>query len=364
MKRYLIVKTSSLGDIVQSFPALSLLKKIHPDAKIDWVVEHNAKDLLLSHPYVNRVIFFEGKKWKKHPWRSSCRKAIAHFVKELRLHRYDAIFDLQGNIKSGIITGFAKAKHKVGFDSQNVAEWPNLIATNRHVAINPTVNLRLQYCQVINGYFSLNAKYKQEPDLFLSVKPSKKIEKLFSHSLVQNKVNILVCPFSRWKNKQIPVKRLCDFLNFLSKDLDATFLFISGDENEKIAAQTLALRFPDRSIVLSGYSLVSLFLLMEKMDLIVSMDSLPLHLAGLSSKPTISFFGASNGHLYAPLGDQHLSLQGRCPHGYFFQKRCKHLRSCISGACMDDFSLDKITSKLRNWPFYKKIKEKNKTKQI
>ena len=364
MKRYLIVKTSSLGDIVQSFPALSLLKKIEPDAEIDWVAEHSAKDLLLSHPHINRVIFLEEKKWKKYPWRSRCRKAIANFIKDLRLNRYDAIFDLQGNIKSGVITALAKAKNKIGFDSNNVAEWPNLIATNRHISINPTVNLRLQYCQLINGFFSLNAKYKQEPDLFLSVKPSKKIEKLLSHSLVQNKVNILVCPFSRWKNKQIPVKRLCDLLSFLSKDLDATFLFVSGDDTEKIEAQTLALRFPDRSIVLSGYSLISLFHLMEKMDLIISMDSLPLHLAGLSSIPTVSFFGSSNGHLYSPLGSQHLVFQGRCPYGYFFQKRCKHLRSCISGACMEDFSNEKISSKLKNWSFYKSIKDKNKVKQI
>ena len=185
------------------------------------------------------------------------------------------------------------ADYKIGFDSHNVTEWPNLLVTNRHISINPTVNLRLQYCQVVNGFFSLNAKYKHEPDLFLSVKPSKKIERLLSHSLVQNKINILICPFSRWKNKQIPVKRLCDLLSFLSTDLDATFLFVSGDDTEKIAAQTLALRFPDRSIVLSGYSLVSLFHLMEKMDLVISMDSLPLHLAGLSSTPTISFFGSS-----------------------------------------------------------------------
>jgi len=364
MKRYLIVKTSSLGDIVQSFPALSLLKKLEPDSEIDWVAEKNAKELLLNHPHIKRVIIFEGKKWKKHPWRSHCRKRISYFIKELRLYRYDAIFDLQGNIKSGVITAFAKSKYKIGFDSQNVAEWPNIIATNRHILVNPTVNLRLQYCQIINGFFSSFNKNKKEPDLFLSINTDKKIEELISNTLTQKNVNILVCPFSRWKNKQVPTNRLYELLSFLKNDLDANFLFVSGNDNEKIAAQTLALRFPDRSIVLSGYSLISLFHLMQRMDLVISMDSLPLHLSGLSVAPTISFFGPSNSHLYSPLGDQHLSFQGRCPYGHFFQKRCKHLRSCISGACMDDFSLDQIAVKLKNWSFYKDLKNKNIIKQI
>lgn len=74
--------------------------------------------------------------------------------------------------------------------------------------------------------------------------------------------------------------------------------------------------------------------LMSNMRLIVTMDSLPLHLAATTSVATFSIFGASLGKRFAPVGEQHHFFQGACPYGRTFTNRCPILRSCKTGACI------------------------------
>ena len=360
MKRFLIVKTSALGDIVQSFFALSLLKQIHPKAKIHWVAEKMAKELLEDHPYIDEVICLESKKWKKHPWRLENRKAFLAFVRKLRSHYYDAVFDLQGNCKSGCITFLTKAQYKVGFNKLAVTEWPNILATNYHIAVNTKDNLRMQYTQIIRSFFSYKDPLRS--DLFLEKMKNtiKYPDKILGNFLHRERTKIMICPFSRWKNKQLSVKKLCDVLSFLVKDIDPVFLFIAGNIEEKTAAQVLALHFAERSKVLYDQSLPILLHLIDRMDLVIGVDSLLLHLAEWTTTPTISFFGPSSGYLYSPLGDRHLVFQGKCPYGFLFHKRCKRLRDCISGACMEDISLDGIIEKIKNWEFYKELRKNSK----
>jgi len=65
MMRILVVKTSSLGDIIQAFPVLDYLKQCQPSCEIDWVVEHPFAELVSSHPLIHQAIVIETKKWRK-----------------------------------------------------------------------------------------------------------------------------------------------------------------------------------------------------------------------------------------------------------------------------------------------------------
>jgi heptosyltransferase-1 len=73
---------------------------------------------------------------------------------------------------------------------------------------------------------------------------------------------------------------------------------------------------------------------MDSVDLVVAMDSLPLHLAGTTKVKTFSVFGASLASKFKPAGKKHLTLQGHCPYGRVFEKRCPILRTCPTGACI------------------------------
>jgi heptosyltransferase-1 len=88
---------------------------------------------------------------------------------------------------------------------------------------------------------------------------------------------------------------------------------------------------------------------MSKMDLVVSVDSLALHLAGTTQTPTYSIFGSSLAKKYQPLGLIHESFQGACPYGKKFEKRCSILRTCSTGSCIKDLTFKELTYHFSNW---------------
>src|SRR3990172_12925186 len=101
---FLIVKTSAIGDVVQTFPVLEYLRRKFPHAKIDWVVEEGIAPLLRAHPLLDEVIPIRSKAWTRSPLSFQTRTEFSAFVKKLRSTHYDYLFDLQGDTKSSVPT--------------------------------------------------------------------------------------------------------------------------------------------------------------------------------------------------------------------------------------------------------------------
>jgi len=78
------------------------------------------------------------------------------------------------------------------------------------------------------------------------------------------------------------------------------------------------------------------------MQLVIAMDSLPLHLAGTTNTKTFSFFGPSSSAKFMPMGEQHHAFQGSCPYGKVIQRRCPIIRTCKTGACLRGISSDTL----------------------
>lgn len=104
----LIVKLSSLGDVVHAMPAVQDILAARPDARLDWVVERGFASLVERCAGVRRAIPCELRKWRKSPLSSATRQAWRAFRGELRQERYDAVIDLQGLTKSGLIAHMAQ----------------------------------------------------------------------------------------------------------------------------------------------------------------------------------------------------------------------------------------------------------------
>lgn len=101
--RILLVKTSSLGDVIHNLPVASDLKKRFPDADIDWCVEEGFAAVPRLHPGVRRVIPVALRRWRKTPLSVATWKEIGAFRRELRSEIYDVILDSQGLLKSALI---------------------------------------------------------------------------------------------------------------------------------------------------------------------------------------------------------------------------------------------------------------------
>jgi heptosyltransferase-1 len=336
--KILIVKISAIGDIIQSFHVLEYLKKKFLNLEVDWVVSKEALSLIESHPLIGKAICFEG-----------FFKNFKVFYGNLRRKSYDVVFDLQGNCKSGIVTFLARSSDKVGFNYKSVFEWPNLLATNIRYFIDSNQNMRFQYLELVKSYFKDKTLFSFNKRLLLVDELEEaKIEKILKNLNVGGGIKVLVSPNSKWSSKEIPKFILLDFLSYIERNLKASFLFIWGNEKEREKAFSLHENFKENSVVLKEkLKFSTLQNLIDRMDLVIASDSSVLHLCDSVKTPSFSFFGPTSKLIFKPLGDEHFSLQGRCPYGKVFQKKCSDLRFCKSGKCMEKYF--KVEEIFKNW---------------
>jgi heptosyltransferase-1 len=115
--KILLVRVSSLGDVLHNLPMVADILRHHPDARIDWVVEEGYVSLVRLNPHVRKIIPFALRRWRRGLGDSATRAELKGFFRELRAEQYDYVFDTQGLIKTGIIMAAARVRpggHKVG----------------------------------------------------------------------------------------------------------------------------------------------------------------------------------------------------------------------------------------------------------
>ena len=316
--KILIVKTSALGDVIQSFGVLGDLHVRFPHAQIDWVIEPSLYSLVAAHPLVRRAI-------PRKEWRA------------IRAEKYDLLFDLQGNCKSALVTLLARSRKKIGFGWHSVREWPNLLATRIHVNVPRALNMRLQYLALIQHYFQSQLPLAPPVRFSISAEEQQRLDQV----LLPGR-KIMVCPGSKWRNKQL---RPDVWVGFLQRVLQETpaHLIIVGEERS--AFPELFEAFPEARF-LEKPSFPLWQNAMSAVDLVFAVDSSALHLCGTTDTPSFSFFGPTRPELFKPIGPQHGHVHGSCPYGRQFDKQCPLLRSCPTGACLRSLEAEGL---FRSW---------------
>jgi len=121
MPKILLVKTSSMGDVIHNLPVVSDILVHFPEAEIDWVVEESFAGVPALHPGVGEIIPVAMRRWRKNLLNRTVCAEIFTFVKHLRHKTYDVVLDTQGLIKSAVITRLAQGA-RCGFDRQSARE--------------------------------------------------------------------------------------------------------------------------------------------------------------------------------------------------------------------------------------------------
>jgi heptosyltransferase-1 len=106
----LLVRVSSLGDVLHNLPMVADILRQHPDANIDWVVEEGYVSLVRLNPHVRKILPWGLRRWRKSLGKKETRAEISAFFRTLREEQYDYVFDTQGLLKTGIIMGAARIK--------------------------------------------------------------------------------------------------------------------------------------------------------------------------------------------------------------------------------------------------------------
>ncbi|MFN3397592.1 MAG: lipopolysaccharide heptosyltransferase I [Sulfurimicrobium sp.] len=134
MLKILLVKTSSLGDVIHQLPAVTDIRAHFPDARVDWVVEENFADLPALHPGVSRVIPVAVRRWRRALLDPATWREMRAFRQALQSLRYDMVLDSQGLIKSAAIALLAPGP-RCGYDRASAREAIAALAYDKAIAM-------------------------------------------------------------------------------------------------------------------------------------------------------------------------------------------------------------------------------------
>ncbi|MCX8086123.1 MAG: lipopolysaccharide heptosyltransferase I [Rhodocyclaceae bacterium] len=293
--RLLLVKTSSLGDVIHNLPVASDIRRRFPGAQIDWVVEEGFAEIPRLHPAVGGVIPVAVRRWRKAPlsaatWREimAYRRAVCRPA-SAELTAYDAVIDAQGLVKSALLTALASGK-KFGF----AAPREGLAALAYDVAVDVPRGLHAVTRNRLLAAGALGYSLADLPlDYGISAPPLK------AGWLKVGAYAVLLTATSR-ADKEWPES---DWRT-LGAALNARGLACvlpGGSEAERTRAGRIA-RQLERGIAAPAMNLTELVGLLAGAKLVIGVDTGLVHLAAALGRPTVAIYCASDPALTGVLG--------------------------------------------------------------
>src|ERR1700712_2504107 len=159
VQKILIVRVSSLGDVVHNMPAIADIRRLHPDAQIDWLVEESFADLVELVDGVRRAIPFSLRRWRKRLFSLDNWREIQRFRRALAAEKYDLVIDCQGLIKTAWVASWARGP-LVGLGNRTDGagyEWPVRFFYDRRVPISPRTHVVERTRQLVAAALDLPA---------------------------------------------------------------------------------------------------------------------------------------------------------------------------------------------------------------
>ena len=339
----MIIRLSAIGDVINTLPALRLIRKHYPNAHIGWAVEKKAQDLLVGDPDINELIVFRRSKYAFSP--GNIFSAMPGFIKALRQTDYDVALDFQGNLKSGIVSFLSRARQHIGFAPPASKEY-NYLFNNQTV---PLPNQHINRIQ--KNIYLLKAIGIYESTLpngsLIKIEDSAGVHQCLS--VVSGKL-VVIHPgtsafglFKRWAPD-----RYAQLADRLISELKCQVL-LSWGPGEKELVNGIAWKMKGKPagspanrgkpIVLDyPLNLKQLAMLLSKATLFIGSDSAPLHLANILRRPLVGLYGPKNPVVYGPWPTR--------PDAVIVRKELecspcsKHF--CLVPRCMDAITVDDV----------------------
>ena len=281
MKKFLIIQTAFIGDVILTIPVITALKNKYQDAIIDFMCIPNTKDLLLNNPYINKIIVYD-----KHVDKGF--SGLIKRIKKIRKENYDYVISPHRSFRSAFMSYFSKSKNTIGFDNSSL----NFLFKNK-----------IKYLKGIHE-IQRNLKLLEpvgiredkiiKPEFFISELVKKNTRDILSKSDVTNKEKFIVAaPGSVWYTKRLPEEKFIKVFNILSHYNYKIFTIGSPDEYdicEKIIGESV-----NKNIFnLAGkLSLPETIELIRCSEVLLTNDSAPLHMANAVETNVVAVFGAT-----------------------------------------------------------------------
>jgi heptosyltransferase-1 len=297
-RNILLIKPSSLGDIIMALPALSSLRRSFPQAKISWLVRPEFVAILDGHPHLDEIILFDRKSLGKAWCDRGALRQLIDLIRRLRRGRFDVVLDLQGLFRTASLGWFSGCKHRFGpVWGRELAQW--FYTT----AIPP----RLEWVHVIDYYRKL-IEAMGASDLGVEfVLPERHAAALAVRALLaQHKIDAdryaVIIPGSAQVSKCWPADRFAALADRLTAEHGLPVVATGGKSESPMIEQIQSLSKHPITNVAGRTSLPELVEVLRRAKLVVSNDTGPGHIAAALGRPLVMMFSWSNPLRVGPYG--------------------------------------------------------------
>jgi len=333
--RIAIIKPSALGDIVQTLPVLTALRRRYPQAHIAWLVNRSYESLLHGHPDLDEVLPFDRGATRHGLWQAILN--YVRFLRDFRARRFDLVVDLQGLLRSGVFTIASGARRRVGLSSARegavwfytdivrVADFNAIHAVDRYWLVAEALG-------VGDGPIEFRLPIRE---------PARRWADEALHDCPRPWLAFGVG--SRWITKRWPTEHFAVLARRAQAEFGGTVIFVGGTDEAELGRRTgTQLAGPWRN--LSGRtSLPQLTALLSMADVMVANDTGPLHLAAALGRPIVAPYTCTKIALNGPFGQATRAVETRvfCAGSYI--KKCPRLD------CMAELTPERL------WPILKSV---------
>lgn len=348
--RILIVKTSSMGDVIHTLPAVTDLYHnlilSYKEVYIDWVVEDSFVDIVKQHQFIHKIIPVKLRTWRKNIFKRNTFLEIKDFLNKLRAEEYDYIIDAQGLLKSAVLCWLAKK-------TRNIGKTHGLDKDSR----------RGKY---ISGFY--NKLYNINTHLHAIVRVRKLFASIFAYKNDLSKIDygfhcvnkqkqhqkkylvFLWC--TTWDSKKWPVKYWQHLINLANKH-GYIIKLNSGNQQEYHEARELILGLENQAMVelMPPQSISNLMNIIRESDGVISVDTGLGHLAAAFDKPGVGIFGATNFTLTGFISHKFINLTADYSCSPCLLRECDKLNTKDNSdtpPCYDKLTPELVWGRLRD----------------
>jgi lipopolysaccharide heptosyltransferase I len=328
-RRVGLIKPSALGDIVHSLPVLTALRRRFPSAHITWVVNRAYEPILEGHPHLDATLPFDRSAARGGLWTGF--RAFIGFLGALRRQRFDLVIDLQGLLRTGLMTRATGARRRVGLaTARERATW---FYTDRVPVPD------FQATHAVDRYWLVAAALGAGGPREFHV-PLQPDARAWADGVLRALARpwVAVAPGSRWLTKRWPPGHFAELARRGQARFGGTVILV-GTPDEAPLAAAVRQQLAGPVLDLTGKtSLAQLAALLARVDVMAANDTGPLHLAAALGRPVVAPYTCTKIARTGPYGSNGLAVESRvwCQGSYL--KRCPRME------CMTELTPDRL------WP--------------
>ncbi|MGI8670629.1 MAG: lipopolysaccharide heptosyltransferase I [Aridibacter sp.] len=333
--RILIVKLSSIGDVLHTLPTLAAIKKALPGAEISWVVEKGSAEILRNNPLLNELIEVDTKSLRRKKLPGNTIKTVQKQFKNLRQTKFDLAIDFQGLLKSASIMKLTKAKKRYGFSKRNLREPASRVFLSKTFDVEPKQNIiykNIELAEKSLQKFLSDKNFKlDKQNLEFPIATDESHKQEAQKIIEQTGENFAILnPAGGWWTKLWHAEKYGELADKLWNDLQIVSV-ISTAPNEIELAEKVLKNSTSGKTILAQPTLKGFYELAKHAKIYIGGDTAPTFLGIAAKCPVVGIFGPTEWWRNGSINEQDICVERN-------DIGCRvdcHRRSCDKWICMD-----------------------------